>query len=225
MTIDDGKISNISGLTFLSGAATAGQYLQATDSIGGVQWATIDLENSTSLTISDTLTINKLIANGSAGTAGQYLVSGGAGANAHWQDFPTSVANWTVTTSLVSSTASSLAAATCTTLTASGNVTALKLVSTSDERLKEDIEPLKTDIEKLLALKPIKYRFKGGSEKQNGFSAQNVKKNLDDIVETFDDGTLGMDYNGLIPHLLNAIKHLNKKVAHLESQLFKRCMK
>ena len=59
--------------------------------------------------------------------------------------------------------------------------------SWSDERLKENIEPLSSQLDNILALKPCEFDFKDGSGHQIGFIAQEMQEVYPDAVG--DDGT------------------------------------
>jgi hypothetical protein len=110
-------------------------------------------------------------------------------------------------------------------------------VNVSDEREKEDIQPLKTDksLERVMALKPKHYRRKFNDtvnpvpekdkEKRHvGFIAQEVKQSNPHCIstwcneevkndETEDDGSrLGMMYNDITVHLVGAVQEQQKQI-------------
>jgi hypothetical protein len=65
--------------------------------------------------------------------------------------------------------------------------------SFSDERLKENIEPLSSQLDNILALKPSEFDFKGytdGMGHQIGFIAQDMQKVYPDVVSEGEDGML-----------------------------------
>lgn len=86
----------------------------------------------------------------------------------------------------------------------------------SDRRLKTDIESLDFGIEEVLNLKPSQYKYKIGGENAQlsyGFIAQEVQDVLPNLVFTQEDEdqTLGLNYDGFIPVLVNAIKELKEE--------------
>ena len=65
--------------------------------------------------------------------------------------------------------------------------------SFSDERLKENIEPLSSQLDNILALKPSEFDFKGytdGMGHQIGFIAQDMQKVYPDVISEGEDGIL-----------------------------------
>lgn len=80
----------------------------------------------------------------------------------------------------------------------------------SDEKLKDDIKPMKTgdSIKILSKLSPIKFKWKENGTKGSGFSAQDVKKVMPDSVFKDDSGFHKMDMLAVIPHLVNAVNEL-----------------
>jgi hypothetical protein len=66
-------------------------------------------------------------------------------------------------------------------ITANG-ANAATFTSTSDERLKENIEPLPSQLNNILALKPCEFDFKDGSGHQIGFIAQEMEEVYPDCV-------------------------------------------
>jgi hypothetical protein len=94
--------------------------------------------------------------------------------------------------------------------------------STSDLRLKKNIETISHGLESVLALNPVSYNFKDETDESQqhlGFIAQEAQDILPSSVSAFADGTLGMDKQEIIPVLVKAIQELNAKVTALEKQL------
>jgi hypothetical protein len=69
------------------------------------------------------------------------------------------------------------------------------------------------------ALKSLNKSRKDVYKKEFGFIAQEVKEQFPELVEENADGVYAMNYTGLIPVLLEAIKELNAKIDNLEKQL------
>ena len=98
-----------------------------------------------------------------------------------------------------------------------GGIVAARNVSAySDVRLKQNIKPLIDGMGLCRNLNAYTYQFKSHPEINCvGVIAQEVQKVLPQLVESFDD-TLTVNYSGLIPVLLDAIKTLDKRLTKLE---------
>jgi hypothetical protein len=92
----------------------------------------------------------------------------------------------------------------------------------SDIRIKTVHSTLENNLSKLENINPINYSFNNFDDDRNriGLVAQEVQEHFPELV-TLDPKTdyLMLDYTGLIPVLLGAIKELKNKVEVLESQL------
>jgi hypothetical protein len=111
------------------------------------------------------------------------------------------------------------------------------VLSSSDSKLKTNIQKLPSIYEKVLKLNPTTYDFvKSGSGKEvsknslykgrTGFIAQEVKEIFPDLVIMGGDSLLRLDYAGLIPYLTKAIQEQseiilkqNEKIGNLENQI------
>ena len=116
----------------------------------------------------------------------------------------------------------------------------------SDERFKENIEPVEDVLSALKTLEPVTYRLKShrastrplgltesdkdrevmdrfyqsleqGSERY-GFLAQNVKEAFPQLVHTDADGYMSVDYIGLIPILVQSINELRAELAEVKGE-------
>jgi len=86
--------------------------------------------------------------------------------------------------------------------------------STSDRRLKKDIAPLSSVLERALKLEPVSYRLKAGSEsspKSIGFIAQDVEPLFPEVVSE-SDGRKGLAYGQMVTVAIGAVQELNQKV-------------
>lgn len=100
----------------------------------------------------------------------------------------------------------------------------------SDERYKENIEPVGEVLASLKNLEPVTYNLKGRSnvrEFQNnakndseryGFIAQNVQEVFPELVHTDNNGYMSVDYIGLIPILVQSINELRAELAELKGE-------
>ncbi len=96
------------------------------------------------------------------------------------------------------------------------------LILTSDARLKKDIEPVTGSMSKLQRINGYQYHWKNpgkDSTLQTGLLAQELEQTFPELVYTDAEGHKGVNYIGLIPHLLEAIKALNSKNESLENQI------
>jgi hypothetical protein len=84
----------------------------------------------------------------------------------------------------------------------------------SDKNKKKDFEKSTLGLNEILNLKPTLYRMNSDSEdvkKQLGFLAQEVKEYIPQAYVESED-FIGLNYNSIIPVLVNAIKELNDKI-------------
>ncbi|HSK12590.1 MAG TPA: tail fiber domain-containing protein [Phnomibacter sp.] len=102
-----------------------------------------------------------------------------------------------------------------------GTVTANGVTLTSDARLKKDITHLHNVMPLLQQLSGYQYHWKDDSRDtrlQTGLLAQEVEKVMPELVMEDEKGTKSVNYNGLVPYLLEAIKTLNKRIEQLEGK-------
>ena len=106
------------------------------------------------------------------------------------------------------------------TFTVSGDVIAYG--SPSDVRLKENIKPIKSALDKISKLQGVTFDWKNKSEnildikEDIGFIAQDVQKVLPELVRENKDGMLSMRHQGIAPILLEAIKELKAEIEELK---------
>lgn len=93
--------------------------------------------------------------------------------------------------------------------------------SSSDERLKEDLVPIENALEKTSTLRAVTGRFKTDApEKRRPFLlAQDVKAVLPEAVDDTVPDSLGLDYSGLIPLLVAALKESKERIEALEAEV------
>jgi hypothetical protein len=93
----------------------------------------------------------------------------------------------------------------------------------SDIRLKEDINPLRYGLKEVMALKPVTYKWKDGSnggKRSTGLIAQDVQEIMPDYVKNVSDGSdlLGLDSYAINIVLINAIKELQAEIEILKNK-------
>ena len=98
-----------------------------------------------------------------------------------------------------------------------GTVRASLFTTTSDYRIKEDINYIQ-DIINIDDLKPVKYKNKLNNKMEYGFIAHEVQDIFPEIVEGDKDGEeyQSINYSGLIPILVNEIKKLKEEIKNLK---------
>ena len=107
-----------------------------------------------------------------------------------------------------------------------GNIVAY---NSSDITLKDNIQPITNAVEKVLSISGNTFTWNDKAPKSlveftgvndTGVIAQEVEKlELPGIVQTKDDGTLGVRYEKLVPLLIEAIKELKGEIDELKSQI------
>jgi len=92
----------------------------------------------------------------------------------------------------------------------------------SDSRLKANINPLVNTISKLLLIDGKSYTLKSNeSIEKIGLLAQEVQKVFPELVKQAKDkeGTLSVNYQGMIPVLINAIKEQQREIDEIKNKL------
>ena len=126
-------------------------------------------------------------------------------------------------------------------LTVGGTCEASDFNATSDMRLKENIIPLEGSLEKVLQLEGKQYNWIKDDEKKlkSGLIAQEVEKIIPEVVHTKPitndeksndeksndenevdkKGMKSINYNGLVPYLVECIKELKSEIEDLKSEI------
>ena len=96
-------------------------------------------------------------------------------------------------------------------LTVSGDV-----VISSDARLKSNIVSLGSTLPKLLQIDGKSYEMKG--KQKIGVLAQEIKEVFPELVSEDDNEMLAVNYQGLVPVLINALKEQQSEIDRLKEQ-------
>jgi len=91
----------------------------------------------------------------------------------------------------------------------------------SDQRLKDNITPINDPLAKVLSISGNTYDWNEKSGKEGhdvGVIAQEVLEVLPEAVTTRDNGYLAVDYQKIVPLLVEAVKELSAKVKDLENK-------
>ena len=104
-------------------------------------------------------------------------------------------------------------------LTVKGDIVAYG--SPSDKRLKENIKPVESALDKVSKLQGVTFDWKKSDSELNikediGFIAQDVQKVIPELVRENEDGMLSMRHQGIAPILLEAIKELKAEIEELK---------
>jgi hypothetical protein len=95
--------------------------------------------------------------------------------------------------------------------------------TTSDRRLKDNIEPISDGTEKLMAMKPVTHTWIADPEADaiHGFIAQEMQDIVPEAVSGEPDGEemMSMDYGRITPVLVAALQDANNKIDALEKRL------
>ena len=93
--------------------------------------------------------------------------------------------------------------------------------TSSDYRLKENIEPLANGLQRLLQLNPVQFDWKSDKTSSEGFIAHEVQEIFSDAISGEKDGeqTQGMDYGRITPLLVKAIQEQQTQIDALQSEI------
>ena len=107
--------------------------------------------------------------------------------------------------------------------TSTGNATLQGvLTQNSDARLKKDIQPLQSALENIETISGYQYHWKEegrDSAQQIGLLAQEVQKIYPQLVKEDSNGTLSVNYSGMVPVLLEAIKEQQKQIDEMKKAI------
>lgn len=107
-------------------------------------------------------------------------------------------------------------------VTNTGNATLTgTLTQSSDRRLKKEINPLTNSLSSISNINGYHYKWIEASRShdlQTGLIAQEVQKIFPELVQTDEKGFLSVNYIGLIPHLIEAVKELKNENNDLKSE-------
>jgi hypothetical protein len=97
-------------------------------------------------------------------------------------------------------------------LTVSGDV-----VVSSDARLKSNIVSLGSTLSRLLLIDGKSYTMIKDGKQKIGVLAQEIKEVFPELVSEDDNEMLAVNYQGLVPVLINALKEQDDKISRLEN--------
>ena len=106
-------------------------------------------------------------------------------------------------------------------ISATGDVIAQNVNSLSDATLKENVTPIENAGSTIDQLHGVGYNWKDGSGHAYGMVAQQVEEVLPEAVRTDDNGIKSVNYQMVIPFLVETIKELRQDIAEIKAQLKK----
>jgi len=94
------------------------------------------------------------------------------------------------------------------------------LNSTSDARLKDNVQPIQNALADVTQLEGVSFDWKDTGTRGHGFIAQQVEPILPDVVQTDEEtGMKSINYVGMIGHLVEAIKEQQTQIDELKAEV------
>jgi hypothetical protein len=100
-------------------------------------------------------------------------------------------------------------------ITVSGTITASDFNSTSDIRLKENVETIDNALELISSIRGVKFDWKTSHRRSVGVIAQEVEAAYPDLVN--DGEVKTVNYNGIIALLIEAVKELKSELDNIKT--------
>jgi hypothetical protein len=101
----------------------------------------------------------------------------------------------------------------------SGQLSAVSFNSTSDERLKTDIEPITDALNTIEKISGKTYKLVSNNINSAGVIAQELQAVLPNSVSDRGDGFLSVNYDSIIPYLIEAVKELSISNQELQKEI------
>jgi len=89
----------------------------------------------------------------------------------------------------------------------------------SDKKYKDDIEPIDNGSEVVNKLQGVTYKWKVNEQQSAGFIAQDLEKVLPNLVSTDSAGIKSIEYSGIIPYVVEAVKAQKNEIADLQERV------
>ena len=93
-----------------------------------------------------------------------------------------------------------------------GTISATDFNTTSDITLKDNIQILENPLDKINQLSGYTFNWKKDNRPAVGIMAQEVEQVFPEMVATGSDGYKRVNYDALVPVLIEAVKELSKKI-------------
>lgn len=104
-------------------------------------------------------------------------------------------------------------------IAATGNITSPFFYSESDINLKEEVSPIQDALKKVTDLVGVEFVWKSNKQKSIGLIAQEVEKIIPEIVGNTKSGLKTVQYDSIIPLLIEAIKEQQKQIEELRNKI------
>lgn len=101
-------------------------------------------------------------------------------------------------------------------ITAAGTIKGETIRSTSDRRLKTDIQTIAGATEVIAKLRPVGFKWKSDGHGSYGFIAQEVAEVIPELVHGDEKNLYSIEYNGIIPFLVSEVQALRKEIEELK---------
>jgi len=216
LTVGSNFIANTTG-TYHTGTVNAASINAASINIGSGSL----IANSTAIVIADPLT-----ANGTTGTSGQVLISNGSSGSPYWSTTGPSITDDTSTNAsryllFANQTSGTLTAGyvSSTQLTfnpSTGTLTAPLLATSSDKRLKTNVNTLNSSVSVVSQLRGVSFDRIDSGVRDYGVIAQEIEEIIPSIVHQDIDGYKSVSYSSIIGFLIEAIKELKQEIDELK---------
>jgi hypothetical protein len=92
-----------------------------------------------------------------------------------------------------------------------GTLSATIFNSLSDSSLKENVISIAGALDTINSLEGVSFQWKDNGKRSYGVIAQDIEKIIPDVVDSV-NGIKNVNYDGIIPFLIEAIKELNRKL-------------
>ena len=100
-----------------------------------------------------------------------------------------------------------------------GTTTVSCLIETSAERYKDNIQPMGSQLNKVMQLQPVEFDWKSNKKHDIGFVADSVKNVYPNLVSEKDGQVEGMNYSKLVSALVKSIQEQQEQINELKARL------
>ena len=100
-----------------------------------------------------------------------------------------------------------------------GETTVSCLIETSAERYKDNIQPMGSQLSKVMQLQPVEFDWKSNRKHDIGFVADSVKNVYPNLVSEKDGQVEGMNYSKLVSALVKSIQEQQTQIDELKTRL------
>lgn len=104
-------------------------------------------------------------------------------------------------------------------LDVAGDIVSFSTFASSDERLKDNIQPIEDAYSKIDALNPVSFEWNGNGTSDFGLIAQEVEQIYPDFVKDDMNGYKHVKYNSFIPLLIKTVQEQQQQIAALAEKI------